>query len=81
MSCKCQDLHIVSNWQTLLFCNVSISLFNEIQDYYIVWFKLVYFYFHKHTFDIFKLELSFFVPIVYVILTYVFAGLWFIDKK
>ena len=41
-------MYIVSNWQTLSFCNVSISLFNEIQDYYIVWFRLVYFYLHKH---------------------------------
>ena len=90
MSCKCQDIHIdvyiVSNWQTLLFCNVSISLLNEIQDYYIVWFKLVYFY-YTSTFDIWKLELSFFVPFAYVILTYVFAGscydmIWYdIDRK
>jgi hypothetical protein len=85
MSCKCQDLHIdayiVSNWQTLLFCNVSISLFNEIQDYYIVcsnWYIFIY----TSTFDIFKLELSFFVPFAYVILTCVFAGSWYdIDKK
>jgi hypothetical protein len=32
-------MYTVSNWQTLLFCNVSISLLNEIQDYYIVWMR------------------------------------------
>ena len=33
-----------------------------------------YIFIYTSTFDIFKLELSFFVPFVYVILTYVFAG-------
>ena len=33
-----------------------------------------YIFIYTSTFDIFKLELSFFVPFAYVILTYVFAG-------
>jgi hypothetical protein len=33
-----------------------------------------YIFIYTSTFGIFKLELSFFVPFVYVILTYVFAG-------
>jgi hypothetical protein len=50
-----------------------------------------YIFIYTSTFDIFKLELSFFVPFAYVILTYVFAGscydilyamIWYdIDKK
>jgi NDP-sugar pyrophosphorylase family protein len=41
-----------------------------------------YIFIYPSTFDIFKLELSFFVPFAYVILTYVFAGSWYdIDKK
>jgi hypothetical protein len=33
-----------------------------------------YIFIYTSTFDIFKLELTFFVPFAYAILTYVFAG-------
>jgi hypothetical protein len=74
--------NVVSSWQTLLFCNVSISLFNEIQDYYIICIKLVYFYLHKHFWHI-QIRVIFLCAIClcYFNLCICRVMIWFIDKK